>query len=197
MRDLKEIKTLLSKTIHLENSFGKNVKSGYWENTNSGCEKFFNEKGEMIGNWFDFTPGGNLHEMGEMKDGLPNGIWIQFFPEKSFHGKTIPELRVRYIKTYKDNELNGWVLRFDENGNITQKFYVENDKYEGMYEIISHGIYRNPYMKVIEYTRHFYENGNCLRTESFTTEWKNKSFIKNPENIYSEIPLVYKNFIIK
>lgn len=62
-----------------------------------------------------------LLEEGQVLNGLRQGTWLTYYPSG----------RIQLLSSYRDDQLNGVVLRFDERGQITEKTYYKNDLYHG------------------------------------------------------------------
>jgi antitoxin component YwqK of YwqJK toxin-antitoxin module len=72
---------------------------------------------------------GMLVEEGYLKDGVKNGTWITYHPNKKI---------IKTLATYVDGNLHGTYLEFSNRGQIETKISYNNNTYDGLY-----GTYKN------------------------------------------------------
>ena len=83
----------------------------------------FHANGEkLIGNWEFYYGQGNIRSIGSYDDnGARNGKWQYFFYDN----------KLRTIENYKNGELEGEVIYYSDNGNLSSKMYFVKGLQEG------------------------------------------------------------------
>ena len=132
---------------------------------------------------------GSMISEGSMKDGKKEGAWVFYYTGRDT-GK------VKSMKNYHKDQLNGLSLEFSNSGTITKRVDYDNGNIHGLYAEYKY----NRAQKYIEYTHGemngayntYYSNGKKQQETKYTNGMKNGRSV-----FYNEEEQIIMDFVYK
>ena len=122
-----DIMSITNFIISKKNEKDVSVKDGIekrWKNKTL-ISKYNYKKGVMHGRFFNYHQNGQLANSGNYIDGLMEGEYYEYYENGKIKSQKTYEI-IESSPGYKKSKIVGWDRRFDKNGSLSSKFFMDS-----------------------------------------------------------------------